>query len=65
MEMISVVPDIKDAPDAQPMQEVKGEIGTVKVLKGKVTELEYTKSGKKCTYKADGTGDDGKYTVAK
>ena len=26
MEMISVVPDIKDAPDAQPMQEVKGEI---------------------------------------
>ena len=27
MEMISVVPDIKDAPDAQPMQEVKGEIG--------------------------------------
>ena len=26
MGMISVVPDIKDAPDAQPMQEVKGEI---------------------------------------
>ena len=47
------------------LAEVKGEIGTVKVLKGKVTELEYTKSGKKCTYKADGTGDDGKYTVAK
>lgn len=47
------------------LAEVKGEIGTVKVFKGKVTELEYTKSGKKCTYKADGTGDDGKYTVAK
>ena len=26
MEMISVIPDIKDAPDAQPMQEVKGNI---------------------------------------
>ena len=38
-------------------------IGTV--VKGKVTELTYTKSGKTCTYKADGKGDDGKYTVAK
>ena len=26
MEMISVIPDIKDAPDAQSMQEVKGNI---------------------------------------
>lgn len=40
-------------------------IGTVTVVKGKVTELTYTKSGKTCTYKADGSGDDGKYTVAK
>lgn len=40
-------------------------IGTVTVVKGKVTELTYTKSGKTCTYKADGSGADGKYTVAK
>ena len=40
-------------------------IGTVTVVKGKVTELTYTKSGKTCTYKADGSGADGKYTVSK
>lgn len=43
----------------------KDNIGTVTVVKGKVTELTYTKSGKTCTYKADGTGADGKYSVAK
>ena len=48
------------------LAEVDGEnIGTVTVVKGKVTELTYTKSGETCTYKADGKGDDGKYTVAK
>ena len=40
-------------------------IGDVTVEKGKVTVLKYTKSGKECTYQADGKGDDGKYTVAK
>ena len=31
----------------------------------KVDSLTYTKKGKTCTYKADGSGTDGKYTVAK
>lgn len=51
--------------DIAALAEVKGDIGTVTVTNGKVTVLEYTKSGKTCTYKADGSGADGKYTVAK
>lgn len=51
--------------DIAALAEVKGTIGTVTVEKGKVKVLEYTKSGKTCTYNADGTGDDGKYTVEK
>lgn len=36
----------------------KDNIGTVTVASGKVTKLEYTKNGKKCTY------ENGEYTVA-
>ena len=39
--------------------EGKGTIGDVTVQDGKVTKLEYTKKGKKCTY------ENGEYTVEK
>lgn len=32
---------------------------------GKITKLEFKKSGKVCQYTADGNGKDGKYTVTK
>lgn len=31
--------------------------------KGKIATLTYTKGGKTCTYKADGSGSDGKYNI--
>lgn len=43
-----------------------GTIGTItwdSTNKGKIASLEYTKGGKTCTYKADGSGTDGKYSV--
>ena len=47
------------------LAEVKGTIGTVTVENGVVKSLEYTKSGKTCTYTKDvTTGTDGAYNVA-
>ena len=41
-------------------------VGTITLTNdNKVESLTYTKKGKTCTYKADGSGTDGKYTVEK
>ena len=57
------VSEIKD------LAEVKGTIGSVEVQNGKVMTVEYTNSGKTCTYHKnipEGTTDtDGNYDVAK
>ena len=48
------------------LAEVDGNIGAVVVINGKITSLEYSKSGKTCTYYADTTGkttSDGNYDV--
>lgn len=44
----------------------EGNIGTITVTNGKIATLEYSKSGKKCTYTAGATtGTDGAYDVEK
>lgn len=46
------------------LSEVKGKIESMTVTKGKVTDLVYTNSGKKCTYNPAGTNNtDGDYNV--
>lgn len=46
------------------LSEVKGKIESMTVTKGKVTELVYINSGKKCTYNPAGTSNtDGDYNV--
>ena len=56
--------DIKVA-DIQTLAEVKGTIGTVTVTNGKVEKLEYTKSGKLCTYQPGvASNTDGDYNIA-
>lgn len=42
-----------------------GNITSVTITGAKVTGVTYTKKGKICTYASDGSGTDGKYTVAK
>lgn len=55
--------------DVAKLAEVKGEINSVTVGKigdvpNKITEVQYTKNGKKCTFTASAT-DQGSYDVAK
>lgn len=53
------------------LAEVKGEVGTIDLSSdtdtvNKITKLEYTKGGYKCTYEPSGTDNsDGDYNVAK
>ena len=55
----------------QKLAEVKGKVGTIDLSSdtdtvNKITKLEYTKGGYKCTYEPSGTGNsDGDYNVAK
>lgn len=52
--------------DLKNLSEVKGEVRTpIKIdAKGKITKLEYTNNGKKCTYEPDGKSNtDGDYNV--
>ena len=53
--------------DIKALAEVDGTIGAVEVTNGKITSLEYTKSGRTCTYKpADkATNSDGDYNIPK
>ena len=45
------------------LAEVDGKIASVTIQKGKVTGLEYEKSGKKCTYDKSKSGTSGAYVV--
>lgn len=52
--------------DLTDLAEVKGEVGAEITIdtKGKITKLEYTNKGKKCTYEPDGANNtDGDYKV--
>ena len=51
--------------DITGLAEVDGKIGNTITIneKGKITKLEYTKNGKKCTYEPGGTNTDGDYNV--
>lgn len=40
--------------EVQTLAEVKGTINTITCTNGKIASVEYTNSGKKCTYTADG-----------
>ncbi len=53
--------------DIKALAEVDGTIGAVEVTNGKITSLEYTKSGRTCTYKpADkAKNSDGDYNIPK
>ena len=52
--------------DIKNLAEVKGEVGTITLSSNKITKLEYTKGGYKCTYGPSGTGNsDGDYNVTK
>lgn len=57
--------DVTQAAVAELAEVTAGNITSVTIQGAKVTGVTYTKKGKTCTYASDGSGTDGKYTVAK
>lgn len=57
--------DVTQAAVADLAEVTQGNITSVTITGAKVTGVTYTKKGKICTYASDGSGTDGKYTVAK